>query len=161
MRLRNSNDIHKVLSSYSAMVYRLAFARTNNHSDAEDISQEVFISLVHKNPNFEAEQDRKAWLIRVTVNKANSLWRTPWRRKVELRAEIENNHAIKADTSEIQEALAALNGDDRSLIFLHYFEGFKTDEIARILERKPDAVRKQLSRARTRMKQMLDKGVSE
>ena len=78
-----------------------------------------------------------------------------------MRAEIENNHAIKADTSEIQEALAALNGDDRSLIFLHYFEGFKTDEIARILERKPDAVRKQLSRARTRMKQMLDKGVSE
>ena len=161
MRLRNSNDIHRVMSSYSTMVYRLAFARTNNHCDAEDICQEVFLTLVHKNPDFETEENRKAWLIRVTVNRANSLWRTPWRKRVDLRAEIDNKPSDDNDASEIREALSALSGDDRALIFLYYFEGFSTEEIAGILERKPDAVRKQLSRARKKMKQALDEGVSE
>ena len=106
------------------------------------------------------KREKHGW-IRVTVNRANSLWRTPWRRNVDLRAEIDDKPSDDSDTSEIREALSALSGDDRALIFLYYFEGFRTDEIAKILERKPDAVRKQLSRARKKMKRMLDEGVSE
>lgn len=161
MRLRSGSDIHAVVSGYSALVYRLAFARTNNHSDAEDICQEVFLSLVRKNPDFETEEARKAWLIRVTVNKTNSLWRTPWRRRVELRAEIERGTPEAGGADGVREALSALGGDDRALIYLHYFEGFKTDEIARILARKPDAVRKQLSRARKKMRRLMDGEVWE
>ncbi len=161
MRLQNGDDIHRVLSLYSAMVYRLAFARTDNHSDAEDISQEVFMSLIRKNPDFETEENRKAWLIRVTVNKANSLWRTPWRKIVELRAEIDGKRPGRDNASEIREVLSALKGDDRALIYLHYFEGFKTDEIAHILDRKPEAVRKQLSRVRKRIRRIMNAGVPE
>ncbi len=160
MQLQNGNDIHKVLSLYSKMVYRLAFARTSNHSDAEDISQEVFMTLVKKNPSFETEEKRKAWLVRVTVNKANSLWRASWRKRVELRADIENKRSDENDASGIREVLSALNGDERALIHLYYFEGYKTDEIAQILKRQPNTVRKQLSRARQKIKQMISKGVS-
>ena len=161
MRLQNGDDIHRVLSLYSAMVYRLAFARTDNHSDAEDISQEVFMTLIRKNPDFETEENRKAWLIRVTVNKANSLWRTPWRKIVELRAEIDSKQPDRDNAIEIREVLSALKGDDRALIYLHYFEGYKTDEIAHILDRKPEAVRKQLSRVRKRIRRIMDAGVPE
>lgn len=55
------------------LVYRLAYARTGNHADAEDICQDVFLTLARKNPSFEAEENRCAWLIRVTINRTVSL----------------------------------------------------------------------------------------
>ena len=160
MRLRDGGDIRRVLSDYSTMVYRLAYARTNSHGDAEDISQEVFMTLVRKNPDFKTKGERKAWLIRVTINRSNSLWRAPWSKRVELRAGMEDATAGD-DFSEVREALAALSGNDRTLVYLYYFEGYRTDEIARMLKRKPDAVRQQLSRARKKLKRIMDEGVSE
>ena len=81
MRLQNDGDIQRVLSVYALPIYRLAYARTRSRSDAEDICQEVFLELVSRNPTFPTENARRAWLIRVTVNKSNSLWRTLWRRR--------------------------------------------------------------------------------
>lgn len=154
MRLQNDGDIQRVLSVYALPIYRLAYARTRSRSDAEDICQEVFLELVSRNPTFPTENARRAWLIRVTVNKSNSLWRTLWRR-VELREKVEVAAAQSDEASALADALAALSEDDRMLIHLFYYEGLKSGEIAGVLKRRPDAVRKQLSRARARMKRIL------
>ena len=152
MRLQNDGDIQRVLSVYALPIYRLAYARTRSRSDAEDICQEVFLELVSRNPTFPTENARRAWLIRVTVNKSNSLWRTLWHRRVELRDKVE----VAAAQSDEASALAdALSEDDRMLIHLFYYEGLKSGEIAGVLKRRPDAVRKQPSRARARMKRIL------
>lgn len=90
----------------------------------------------------------------MTVNKSNSLWRTLWRRRVELREKVEVAAAQSDEASALADALAALSEDDRMLIHLFY-EGLKSGEIAGVLKRRPDAVRKQLSRARARMKRIL------
>lgn len=155
MRLQNDGDIQRVLSVYALPIYRLAYARTRSRSDAEDICQEVFLELVSRNPTFPTENARRAWLIRVTVNKSNSLWRTLWRRRVELREKVEVAAAQSDEASALADALAALSEDDRILIHLFYYEGLKSGEIAGVLKRRPDAVRKQLSRARARMKRIL------
>ena len=60
-----------VIRRYSDMVYRLAFARTGNRSDAEDLYQEVFLRYLTRAPAFTSEEHRKAWLLRVAVNCAN------------------------------------------------------------------------------------------
>jgi RNA polymerase sigma-70 factor (ECF subfamily) len=62
----------KVIRYYSAMVYRLAFARTGTKHDADDVFQEVFFRYVKKKPVFQDEEHRKAWLIRVTINCSNN-----------------------------------------------------------------------------------------
>lgn len=155
MRLTNDGDVRRVLSLYALPIYRLAYARTRSQSDAEDVCQEVFLELVSRNPSFSSENARRAWLIRVTVNKSNSLWRSLWHRRVELRAQVETAAAQSDASTALADALSALSEDDRMLIHLFYYEGLKSDEIAGILKRRPDAVRKQLSRARGRMKTIL------
>lgn len=155
MRLTNDQDVQRVLSLYALPLYRLAYARTRSQSDAEDICQEVFLELVSRNPSFPSESARRAWLIRVTVNKSNSLWRTLWRRRVELREQVEVAAAQSDASTALADALSALSEDDRMLIHLFYYEGLKSGEIAAILKRRPDAVRKQLSRARGRMRTIL------
>lgn len=155
MRLTNDRDVQRVLSLYALPLYRLAYARTRSRSDAEDICQEVFLELVSRNPSFPSESARRAWLIRVTVNKSNSLWRTLWRRRVELREQVEVAAAQSDASTALADALSALSEDDRMLIHLFYYEGLKSGEIAAILKRRPEAVRKQLSRARGRMRTIL------
>ena len=72
-----------VIRHYSNMVYRLAFARTGNISDAEDLYQEVFLRYLTKAPSFTSEEHRKAWLLRVTVNCANRFHSSLWRKRTE------------------------------------------------------------------------------
>lgn len=159
MQLRSSVDVRRVMELYTPLVYRLAYARTGSHSDAEDICQEVFLTLARKNPEFEQEENRRAWLIRATVNRANSLWRTPWKRRVVLNDDSVKQHAEIPRDPMLADALAELPGEDRMLLQLYYFEGFKTDEIAVMLGKKPGAVRTRLMRARNKLKLKLEEEV--
>lgn len=161
MQLRSSADIHRVMELYGPMVYRIAYARTNSHSDAEDICQEVMLALVKKNPDFAQEENRRAWLIRVTINRTVSLWRTAWRRFVQLDEHQERYAGPSVADSELADALATLSESDRLLIELHYYEGLKTDEIATVMKISPTAVRKRLVRARDRLKKELTEEVDQ
>ena len=155
MRQVDEEQAERLVNTYSDLILRLSYTYLHSAQDAEDICQEVFLELVSRNPTFPTENARRAWLIRVTVNKSNSLWRTLWRRRVELREKVEVAAAQSDEASALADALAALSEDDRMLIHLFYYEGLKSGEIAGILKRRPDAVRKQLSRARARMKRIL------
>lgn len=159
MQLQNSADIRRVLELYSPLVYRLAYSRTGSHSDAEDVCQDVFLSLVRKNPEFETEDNRRAWLIRVTLNRAASLWRTPWKKRVSLGDDSARHRAAISRDEALADALSTLSGDERALIQLYYFEGFKTDEIAAMLGRRHATVRTQLMRARKHLKAQLTEEV--
>ena len=152
MRLNTDQEIRLVVDRYAPMVYRLAYARTHSHTDAEDISQEVFLSLIRSNPDFEAEENRKAWLLRVTVNKANSLWRSSWHRRVQLSDAPLGEQAEPTADEALQNALDALSPQERTLIHLFYYEGYPSEEIARMLGWKHATVRTRLFRARKRLK---------
>ena len=71
----------QLVARYGQTIYRLAYARTGSREDAEDITQETFLRLVRANPQFQDEEHRKAWLLRVATNCAGDLFRAPWRRK--------------------------------------------------------------------------------
>ena len=74
-----TSQAEETVRRYSDMVYRLAFARTGNTADAEDVYQEVFLRYLRSDPQFTSEEHRKAWLLRVTINCAKKLHAAPWR----------------------------------------------------------------------------------
>ena len=49
-------------------VYRLAMVYLGQPADAEDVTQEVFLKLLHKAPAFHDVEHEKRWLLRVTAN---------------------------------------------------------------------------------------------
>lgn len=159
MQLSGSADVRQVMELYTPLVYRLAYARTGSHADAEDVCQDVFLTLARKNPDFETEDNRRAWLIRITINRAASLWRTPWKKRVVLGDDSARHRAEVQQDEALADALATLSGDDRTLIHLYYYEGFQTDEIASMLDRRPATVRTQLMRARKRLRAQLTEEV--
>ena len=147
----------RIVALYADMILRISYQYLKQTMDAEDICQDVFLTLARKNPDFDAEENRRAWLIRITINRAASLWRTPWKKRVVLGDDSARHRAALSHDESLADALAALSGDDRALIQLHYYEGFQTDEIAAMLGRRPATVRTQLMRARKRLRLQLTK----
>ena len=146
-------DTEAAVRAYGAMVYRLAYTQLRSRQDADDVFQEVFLRYHRAAPAFTGEEHRKAWLLRVTVNCARSLAASPWRRRA---VPLEDAYAYTdPEASGLDEALARLPARYRAVLHLFYFEGYATEEIARILNLRPSTVRAQLTRARQRLAQIL------
>lgn len=159
--LTEENNIDIVIRKYSDMVYRLAAANVNSKSSADDIYQDVFlryIKAVRKGTNFESEEHRKAWLIRVTLNCCKSLNTSSWFKRISSINEnyqFESTDCFNDEKTDIQNALMSLPQKYRSIIHLFYYEQLSAEEISTILKIKPSTVRTQLVRARNMLKETL------
>lgn len=148
-----AGELGKVMDQYSAMVYRMAYSHLRSRADAEDISQEVFLRYYQKRPQFESEEHRKAWLLRVTINRARTYVTSAWfRRTVPLEEAVT---FPQEEQRQLDEALGQLSPGDRTLLHLFYFEELSIREISQLLHRKESTVRTQLTRARQRLKTIL------
>lgn len=157
-------DELEVINRYSDMVYRMAFSLLKNRYDAEDIHQEVFIRYLRKKPEFENRQHERAWFLQVTVNLCRNFWKTAWRQRVvslgEEELESGAGEGPEETADEIVYLVKKLPRKYRAVIHLFYYEELSTEEIARVLNRKPSTVRAQLTRARSKLKELLA-GINE
>lgn len=152
----DADALHQIIGRYSTMVYRLAYARTHNRADAEDIYQEVFLKLYTQNPDFESEEHRRAWLLRVTANCSVSLFRSAWRWHTRLTAQIPEPSGQPSGASPLPESIDRLPKRYRTLVHLYYYEDLSVSEIAKLLGEKPSTLRSQLTRARQRLRRDLE-----
>ncbi len=150
---RTDDCMENVIRNYSDTVYRLAFARTGTKHDADDVFQEVFLRYVKKKPVFKDEEHRKAWLIRVTINCSKKLWNSSWRKKTQL---LEDNITFEEeDSNYLYHELQKLPPKYREVIHLFYYENLSLEEMSVILNRKNAAIRTQLTRARTMLREFM------
>lgn len=149
--------LNNAMNAHGDSVYRLAVCRMQDTSDAEDVFQDVFLHLLEEK---EAEQwspeHLKAWLLRVTINRCHNLARGRIRRRaLSLEDVPELTSEATENDDELWEALARLPVKYRVVIFLYYVEGYKTEEIARLVECPDATVRSRLHRARQKLKKMI------
>jgi len=149
----------KNIVGYADMVLRIAYQNLKNKTDAEDITQEVFIRLVQTNA-FENEEHIKAWLIRVTINLCKDFRKTAWFRK---RTSLTTTDWLPFSEEQqgLLEELWQLPSKDRNIIYLYYYEGYSVPEIARILHKNENTLSSQLSRAKKKLKCLLVEGGCE
>lgn len=163
----DNRQYRQIVDAYTDMVYRIALNQTRCAADADDVTQAVFLKLYERPPAWlagpaEADERLRAWLIRVTVNECRSLWRSLWRRRVELR-EVRDDETLPfeepaftdAGHEALYVALGALPEKCRIVVHLFYFEDYGTREIAAILGVKEPTVRTRLVRARKLLRQSL------
>lgn len=139
---------------YADTVYRLAFVRTKNKSDSEDILQDVFLRYMKIWKKIESEEHLKAMLIRITVNCSNTLHTSSWFKKT---TALEENLSYTDDVENVDVLLEVLKLPlkYRTAIHLHYYCGYSVNEIASILKTNPSTVKTHLSRGREMLKRRL------
>ena len=144
----------EVLDTYGNAILRCAYSYLHNMADAEEILQDTLLKLLTAAPNFESEAHKKAWLLKVAANLSKN--------RIEYNAlrdcdELDDNLAAEGreDLSFVWEAVKALPTQYREVIHLHYYEGYSTEEMAKILGRNPATVRSDLRRGREKLKSVL------
>ncbi len=148
--------IHYILEKYSKSLIKIAFTYMKNIADAEDIVQEVYISLMRRGKDFDSEEHEKAWLIRVTINQCKNRLKSAWYRKsVPLDEDISY---LPEEESEVLAAVFELPVKYRSVIHLFYYENYSMQEISKLLRKSPGTIGTWLSRGRKLLKNKLDGG---
>ena len=157
---RTGNCIDEYIKRYGDMVYRISLIYLRNKEDTEDVFQEIFIKLFNSNKTFENTEHLKAWLITVTSNQCKNMLRSPWRKKAvaldALCAAAREEHG--AEESDLIKELLGLPLKYRRVLYLHYYEGYKNDEIGDMLQVSPATVRTQMKRGREMLKSKLMEG---
>ena len=144
-------DWEALVTQNEDRLYRAALAILGDPQEAEDAVQDAFVRFLEKAPDH--LENPSAWLMRVLVNGCKSRLRLAWRRVGPLPEMLPTPGP--EERQELEE-LFALPPEDRGAIHLHYYEGYSTDEIAQILGCRPGTVRSRLSRARDRLRKLLE-----
>jgi len=136
-------------------IYRLVRIYIRNSYDTDDIVQNVYLKL-HKNIyNLNDDEHAKRWLIRVAINECKNQFLSNWvRRVIPLDETLVDEVSFEAD-DKVWQAVISLPQKYRIVIYLFYYEEYSTSEIAETLKLKEANVRKQLQRARERLKKIL------
>lgn len=151
--LRSDTFLYDAMERCGDAVYRLALCRLGGRADAEDVYQEVFLRLLRNTTDFRDDEHLKAWLLRVTVNCCNDLRRSAWfRRTAPLEAAPDAAAPVQDGNDELWQAVRTLPDDLRIVVWLHYVEGYGTDEIAPLVGCRPATVRTRLHRARKKLR---------
>lgn len=142
---------------YADMLYRLALSHMNHQEDAEDVVQEVFVKYMNHKQSFQDEVHERAWLIRVTVNACYDLLRYKNRRNHTALDEIAETAAAEETNMEIFKMLEQLPPKYKTVLVLHYLEGFTVEEISFMLRVSKSAIKMRLSRGREQLKELIEK----
>lgn len=146
----------QVVHKCAQTVMGVCVMRLKNLDDAEDCFQNTFEKLYTKSPDFNDENHLKAWLIKVSINECNNFIRKN-RRTVSIDSlgkdpsEFSCNSDDKLD---ISWALMMLPPDYREILYLHYLQGYKVNEIGEILNKNPNTIKVMLKRGREKLKKI-------
>lgn len=153
----SQEEIIAVYKSYVELVYRISLMLLKNIPEAEDATQTVFLKLMKASPRLENEEHRKAWLIVTTRNTCKDMLKGWWRSK---RTDLAPETLFPPGTGEapweLWEQLGRLPEKYRILLYLYYYEGYQTGEIAVLLGLNPATVRTRMREARKKLKLFLE-----
>lgn len=144
-----------LVKKYIDTVFRVAFSYLKSKEDADDITQNVFLKLYRQTKPFESEDHIRHWLVRVTVNECKNLLRAPWRHTESFEDYAKTLTFAAPEQSELFYAVMELPKKYRVCIFLHYYEGYTTEEIASILKLPKGTVCTNLRRGREALRKTL------
>ena len=152
MRKITEEDFETKYYEYKDTIYSIAFNYVHNKSDAEDITQDVFMKYLSSNEEFKEDENEKFWLIRVAINTSISLVKSKWRTKVsfdnEYIAQLKDDNIVDNDVIHMRTIISSLKDKYKEIIILYYYENYSISDIAQILKISIPACKKRLERAR-------------
>jgi len=158
----NVDACETIFRKFQQPAFSVAFRICQCRETAQEVSQEAFITAFRKLRQFRGDSPFWGWLRRVVVNHAISqLRKSPKADPVEL----QDYHGKAEATSDrvgmamdLESALAALQPEDRAIVWLHDVEGYNHREIAGLFGKTESFSKTRLSRARDRLKDLLEAG---
>lgn len=166
-----SSQFEILVGNYQQRIYATLLGMLGSPQDAEDVTQEIFITAFRKLDQFERRSSFYTWLYRIAFNAAIDLQRRKKRAKnqfvgsnnvdltqtADLHAESAASVVIAKETAtQVQLALSRLDEERRNIIVLRDLQGVDYAEIASMLDIPIGTVRSRLHRARIELREIMN-----
>ena len=174
LKARDERAFRDFILAHERLVFNLVFRMLGDHEEAEDVSQEVFVTVFKAIDSFRGQSRLSTWLYRIAANHAKNRLKYLSRRKTDRRqsldmtseSEIHRAQPNRHDAPEsvaiglelerlVQDALSKLEDDHRLIIVLRDLEHLSYDEIGEITGLTMGTVKSRLHRARAALRQSL------
>lgn len=148
--LLTEKEITEIYNRHVDTVYRVCFSFLKNRAETEDMVQETFLRLIRCGKRFENERHEKAWLIVTASNLCKDTLKNWWRKH----EDIEDFLHLESGTpmeNPVLDAILQLPEDYKDAVYLYYYEGYTTAEIATHCRCAEGTIRSRLSRAKKQL----------
>ena len=168
--VRTREDITAAVEAHADTVLRACSVYLRERADREDAFQETFLRYARHEGDFDGDEHRKAWLIRVASNVCKDMLKRASSRVEPLDEAVEARVAAQGDDGqegqrslerqELFDALQSLDEKYRSVLYLTYYEGYTAAQVARLLDMPENTVYTNLARGRRLLKGVLSHGAA-
>jgi RNA polymerase sigma-70 factor (ECF subfamily) len=153
----------KLYDRYVQPIYRYVYSRVSSSHEAEDITSQTFMAAYEALGRYQERDQFSAWLFRIARNKINDYFRRS-QREARLEAEEEKleqedvlGTLIRAEElSRIRFIVRHLSEEEQELLRLRYVADLSFVEIADLLGRREDTVKKSVYRLLARLKSQME-----
>ncbi|HWZ01628.1 MAG TPA: sigma-70 family RNA polymerase sigma factor [Edaphobacter sp.] len=165
--VRSEIDLAALVETYSSLLFRVAHSVLRSRAEAEDVVQDVFVRVLEHRRSLATVREMRVWLVRIA-------WNLALDRRRQIRPEqfdegfaeslVARNLPADEALHEAQRLRAVLRElerlprAEREVLLLSVVDELETSEMAEVLRRSESAVRALLFRARTRLRERLEKG---
>ena len=155
MKQKIEAEAERLLLEGYEKYYRLAYSYVKNEQDALDVVQESAYRAIRDCGKLKEEKYLSTWIYRIVINASIDFLRKEKREGMSL-DEVEIPYEDHYREDDPLELLSALEEKDRAIVILKYFEGWKLEEIAQVLEMNLNTVKARLYRALKKLKIALE-----
>lgn len=154
----NENDKYTALYAFNLFgdtVLRAAYNCVGSLAEAEDITQEVFLTLHAKPQQFNDDEHLKAWLLRAALNRCKDYHKSFRKRRQQPLDEVNEallSYEFTPEDRTVLDKISALPEKYSSVLYLYYYEEYSVKEIAEMLRKNENTVSSLLRRARQKLK---------
>lgn len=153
--LRTDKEITQIYNRHVDTVYYVCYSFMKNKPETEDMVQETFLRLITSGKRFENERHEKAWLIVTASNLCKDSLKRSWRKNESLDDHLElAGEAVDPDNP-VLDAILSLPQEYKTVVYMYYYEGYTSAEIASYLRCPHATVRTRLARARNQLRILL------
>ena len=136
-------------------MYRLAYYYLGNAQDAEDVVGETVLKAYEKFASLRKKEAFKSWIFTILVNQCMTFLRKKTIKGTSELIEEPSFESNMEDKAVAEELLSVLSEEERQIVVLSVFGGYKGEEIAQILHIKHSTVRTKYRRALNKMERYL------
>ena len=154
--VRSREEVASLYRKYVSMVYQICLVLMKNVPDAEDAVQNVFRKVMEYGKPFQGPDHEKAWLVVTARKKKKNQLKHWWRTRRESEETLNNLTWEQPEDGELWELILTLPEKHRLVLYLHYYQGYSSQEMGRILGKNPSTVRTWLVQARQKLKEKLE-----
>lgn len=155
----------ELIISMENELYKIARTRLRNEEDIKEAVQETIIKSYSSLKKLRTSKFFKTWIIRILINECNNVYsknkKNNFEEYDESTVNIEGTNELKTKIDDLDFFILIdnLNYSERIVLTLFYLQEFSTKEIAKILKEPESTIRTRLSRARNKLKKVIEGGV--